>query len=442
MNWGLKPAVLWAGDNMVTRRRDPRIAIAIFASAYFLSHFHRIATGVLALDISRSLHIGTGALGLFSAIYFYAYGAMQIPVGLLSDMYGVRQLTAGLALVAAIGSALMACAPSFPVALLGRLLVGVGVSSVYVPALRFFSRRLPPNQFGTTVGMLVAAGNAGGLAATTPLVFLNSVLGWRATFLVVAAASLSVAVLIWALVDDNPAMHGQSMRGLAEDRAKEAGTRWMTVCIKAILRNRTVVGAALAVAGRYGPHVAFLGVWGALYLRTVHRLSAVAAGGVLMAMSIGYAIGGPALGYVSDRFLRRKVVLAGSTAVCVLGWAPLLITRSTTSFPVLFCLALVMGVAGGGGAVAFSMAKESVQHTHAGTAVAFVNTAGFFGAAIFQSIIGFLLGSRGGVPVIDAGSFFKVIGVSMAGSVLSLACTLGIEEHARRADRSATLTEP
>ena len=425
-----------ASANEVPRTRQSNLgmAFAVLASAYFLAHFHRISLGVLALDLKESLNTGAQALSLLSAGYFYVYGALQIPIGLLADRYGVRLLSAGLSFVAAIGSVLLALAPSFPVALVGRLLVGAGVSGAYVSALRFFARRLPPRRFATAVGILVAVGNAGGLAATTPLVFLNAMLGWRATFLVVAAMSLIVAMLAWALIDDKPEMCGGPVRDVPRIKGGNPESHLAATSVREILGSRTLVKAALTVAGRYGPHVAFLGVWGSLYLRTVHSLSPVVAGNVLMAMSVGYAAGGPALGYASDRLLGHKAVLVASTAVCAMGWVPLLAARNPLPAFSLFCLALVMGVAGGGGAVAFSMAKESVQHARAGTAVALVNTTGFLGSAVFQSITGFLLDGCGSMPAIDAAVFRSVITLSMIGSLVSLVCALGAEESLKRAE--------
>ncbi len=139
-----------------------------------------------------------------SALYLYAFAAMQFVVGAAVDAWGPRRAVAAGAVVMGAGGAVFAAAHVLPVAYGARVVVGVGASVVFIGTLKQIGAWFRPDEFGTWSGLTQVAGNLGGLLAAAPLALVVSLAGWRTTFGGVAALSLGLAVLCLAVVRDRP----------------------------------------------------------------------------------------------------------------------------------------------------------------------------------------------------------------------------------------------
>src|SRR6185436_14022466 len=99
------------------------------AATYYLAAFYlRSAPAVMTTEMMRDFGISASQLGNFSAVYFYAYIAMQIPTGVLVDSWGARRLLIGGAIAAAMGTCLFGATSSYAVASVGRLIVGAATA--------------------------------------------------------------------------------------------------------------------------------------------------------------------------------------------------------------------------------------------------------------------------------------------------------------------------
>src|SRR6185369_9660908 len=137
-----------------------------------LVYFHRVAPAVTAADLMRDFNIAAGALGSLAAMYFYCYALMQIPAGVLADTLGVRVSATTGTLIAGIGSILFGLAHEFYVAAAGRLLVGFGVSVVFVGFMRINTVWWSERWYGVVSGIVVALGVSGAILAAGPLAAL------------------------------------------------------------------------------------------------------------------------------------------------------------------------------------------------------------------------------------------------------------------------------
>ena len=76
----------------------------IFTAAYFLSYFYRSANAVIAGDLSRTMTLSAADLGLMTSLFFAAFAAVQIPLGMGLDRFGPRFVTPALMLAGVAGS--------------------------------------------------------------------------------------------------------------------------------------------------------------------------------------------------------------------------------------------------------------------------------------------------------------------------------------------------
>ena len=127
----------------------------------------------------RDLAIGPEALGGLTGAFFFGFAAMQIPCGFLFDHYGPRRTVVGMLMLATIGGIVFTLAPSWPVLLTGRVLMGAGFGAMLIGSMVVISRWFPPDRFSTFSAMVLSIGLVGNLIATTPLAWATEAFGWR-----------------------------------------------------------------------------------------------------------------------------------------------------------------------------------------------------------------------------------------------------------------------
>src|SRR5947199_2747307 len=98
-----------------------------FAAAYFLSYLYRTVNAVISPDLTRELALDPASLGLLTGAYLLAFGAMQIPAGMLLDRYGPRRVEPVLLGVAALGAIAFGLADTLPGLVVARAAIGDGV---------------------------------------------------------------------------------------------------------------------------------------------------------------------------------------------------------------------------------------------------------------------------------------------------------------------------
>ena len=180
----------------------------VLALAYFFVYFHRIALSVVADDLIKEFQTTASIMGLLGSVYFYCYAAMQFPAGLLSDSLGPRKSVTFFLVIASAGSIIFGFAPTIKVAFIGRVMVGLGVSMVFIPTMKIFSQWFRTHEFAFMTGIFNAVGGVGVLAATWLLALMTSLLGWRVSFELIGVCTFIVVALVWLVVRDRPADMG------------------------------------------------------------------------------------------------------------------------------------------------------------------------------------------------------------------------------------------
>ena len=110
----------------------PAIVLRVFlpfAAGYFLSYLYRTINAVLAPQLASSLHLDAADLGLLTSVYFLTFAAFQLPLGVLLDRFSPHRVESVLLLFAAAGAALFALSDGLHDLVLGRALIGLGVSA-------------------------------------------------------------------------------------------------------------------------------------------------------------------------------------------------------------------------------------------------------------------------------------------------------------------------
>jgi len=407
----------------------------VFSAIYFLSHFHRIAPGVVAADLMAAFRTTGAQLGVLAAVYPYVFAAMGFPAGALADTLGPRRTVALGAATMGAGAVVFALAPRFGVALLGRLLVGLGASVILIAFLRLCAEWFHPDQFATLSGLTQTVGNLGALVAAGPLAFAVERLGWRGSFVLIGTVTGVLAGLWWSVVRDRP-----EERGLlpVNPGARGAGPPGWSVLrgVPRVLGNARSWPPVLAMSGVYSTLLAFLGLWAVPYLTQVYRLTRVEATAYTSAVAAGIIVGSPVAGWISDRWLvRRRLPFVTFTLVYAGCWAGLALPRpGRLPLAALFGLCLLLGFASSAVALVFACVREVNDPAHTGVAIGFPNAVGFLGIGLLQWRLGALLdaGWEGllvaGVRIYGAEAYRAAFAVCLGIAVLACVVACAITE--------------
>jgi len=266
---------------------------APFAVGYFLSYLLRNANAVIAPELSLALGLSAADLGLLTAAYLLAFGAFQLPLGLLLDRFGPRRVEAALLLICAAGCALFASGSGLMQLTLARALIGLGVSACLMASFKSFALWFPVERQASLNAAIMAAGGLGALAASAPLAALLPFFGWRGIFFALAGVTVAVAALIIASPEKAASGEretlGQQIKGLGAIFASRAYWRFAP-------QTTLVVGGFMALQG----------LWALPYMTQVDHLSREAAARVLFWMAAAMMTG-----FLGIAFFVRRLAQAG-----------------------------------------------------------------------------------------------------------------------------------
>jgi len=199
---------------------------SVGAIGFFYAFFQRVGPSIMVGELMADFGVSAALLGNLSALYFYAYASLQIPIGVMVDRWGPRRLMTIAWLFAGAGSLLFAAADTLEAAYLGRFLIGVGSAFFFVCSLKIAAVWFPVERFALMGGMTLMAGMAGGVGGQAPTAWAVGAFGWRPTMAAAGAFAFVFAIVCWTVVRDRPAV-----------ASRETGTRaWHHTCSRGYSR--------------------------------------------------------------------------------------------------------------------------------------------------------------------------------------------------------------
>ncbi len=405
----------------------PWLVWGLAASYFFSDYFARVSPSVMTTQLMHAFHIGALGIGSLSAYFYAPYLAMQIPVGLLVDRFSVRALLTVMALLTALGCIVFATAHALVLAELGRFLLGFSASFAFVGSLKLASCWFPSNKLGLLAGLTQAAGMFGAAVGDAPVAYLVRHIGWRETMFLMAIVFIILSVCILIIVRDRPT------RSSITNTSKREQLSIRYSLLKVLSNTQTWMNALYAGLV-YAPTAAFAELWGVSYLQFGRGLSHGNAAFAIGLIFIGWAIGGPIYGWISDYIGKRRPLmfisaLAGAVLLSLLFLLPHLSVFS------IYALCFLFGVSNTGVAISYAVSTEINTQNVIGTSIAFTNMASVIIGAMLQPVIGLLIDVFNGPhfltmahqtgAVVDLRIAFIVLPIC---SLLGFFCTLFIRE--------------
>ena len=362
---------------------------SILILTYILVYFHRMAPGVVSEDLMAEFSTTGTSLGTLSAIYFFVYAVMQIPSGVLADTLGTRTSVVAGNLTAGLGSIFFGLATTFELACIGRFLVGLGVSVVFVSIMKNNSVWFEEKVFGYMSGLTLLFGNLGSILAAGPLSLLLNYFTWRSIFVGIGSISIFLALLGLLFVRNKPEDLGFTSPNFKNSTsATTLEGSWFRSLLN-IIRELRIWPGFWVQFGMIGGLYSFMGLWAMPYLRDTQGLSRNEAADYVTVMLLSFAAGALFFGWFSDKIGKRKVILLTAVLCYLVCWLIFLYLPIQTGIWS-YLLFAVMGASGSGFVLTFACAKEIIHPELAGMAVSVVNTGCFIGTSLMQPLFGWI----------------------------------------------------
>lgn len=392
--------ILMQSKSLTNKAFYPWLIWTLGAGFFFAEYLARIAPGVMVPQLMNSFNVTALGIGSMSAFFYYAYLGMQIPVGAMVDRWGPHRLLTFMALLCAAGCFLFSISTSLTLAHLARFMMGFGAAFAFVGTLKLATLWFSPTRFGLLAGLTQALGMLGAAFAGGPLAALVNFTGWRKTMLIIGIILLLLGLLIGLFARD---------KKQPEIKTQKTSNKDLWLGLVKVLKNSQSWWNAFYAGLLYAPSAAFAELWGVSFLVRSYGLSTEMAASAVSCIFIGWAIGGPIIGWLSDRMQRRRALMIISIILSFIFMTTVLYLPlpKILLFIFLFCY----GIANTGVALAYAVASEINPRPFAGTSMAFANMASVLIGAAFQPIIGGVLDLQwdgkiaADVPVYSSGAY-------------------------------------
>ena len=301
-----------------------------FALGYFISYFFRNVNAIIEADLVGDLGFSAASLGLLTSVYFISFASFQLPLGLLLDRFGPRRTESVLLIFAALGALIFSMAESLSGLILGRLLIGFGVSACLMASFKAYVLWFPPDRLPFMNGLQMVAGGLGAMSATVPLRTALEFTDWRGVFLILSGLTLFSALVLWLVYPEK------------EGSAGPVPMKKQLEGLKTVLTSRPFLAIAPLVMFSQSAQMAIQGLWAKPWLRDVAGLDEAECANHLMWMMAAMMAGFFLLGLLSERLYHaRKIspVTVGVSAMSVFIVLQLLMALGWTAQPMLLMTA-------------------------------------------------------------------------------------------------------
>jgi len=392
------------------------IAWMMAATCFFYQYVMRSAPSVMMPELSNALGVSSLGVASIAGLFYYGYSPFSLVAGTTLDRFGPKVLMPLAVGLMGLGAILFATGNA-DIASGGRLLQGVGAAFAAVGAMYTAANYFPPSQAATFMGATQMFGMAGGSAgqfAVGPMIAGGLV--WSSFWIGLGGLSFLLAIPLFFLLpwQDNSRKHKNWIRTSLQG-------------FKTVFLNPQSILCGVISGLLFIPTTIFDMIWGVRYLQEAHGMEYGSAVMRSAAVPLGWIIGCPLLGFISDRIGRRKpVIICGG--LVLLGCLAWILYGPTNVLPPFF-LALIAGIASGSAIIPYTVIKEANPARYSGTATGVVNFLNFTFSALLGPVFGWLLASVSkGAAQMELSHYQTAFTPLMYGVIIAMILTFLLKE--------------
>jgi len=312
---------------------------------YFLEYAVRSAPSVMIPQLEGSFH--TTALGISTilGVYYYTYSSLSLIAGAALDRLGAkRTIPTGVAILG-IGCLLFS-APTVLAGEIGRLLQGAGSAFAFTGAVYLAAHGFPARYLATAIGVTQCVGMLGGSAGQ----FVVGPMIERGVGVPTLWVGMGILILMVAIL-----LYIATPKEQLGDHGREGGFSSLFRPYKIVFSNPQSYLCGAVAGLLFVPTTIGDMVWGVAMFQKDLELSYHTAVLTVSMVPLGWVVGCPLIGWLSDYVGRRRPVIMGSATIMMLAAAQIVFRP----FPVPTKAAMfIFGIASGAAMIPYSIIKE------------------------------------------------------------------------------------
>jgi MFS family permease len=408
--------------------KNLRIAVVAWVLAamyYFYQYALRSAPAVMMPQLADAFAISALGVASMVGLFYYGYSPFSLIAGAAMDRLGARRVVPIGAAVVGIGALLFGTG-SQTAASIGRLLQGAGGVFALVGAVYIATKNFPASRAATLIGATQMFGMAGGSAGqfvVGPLIARG--LPWNRFWLAMGVIGLIISVVLYVLLPKE------------EKKDQPAGGLKTTLAaFGVVFKNPQSILCGMIAGLLFIPTTIFDMIWGVRYLQEARGFEYAEAVMRSATVPLGWIIGCPLLGLISDRIGRRKPVIAAGGIVLVACMTWILYGPSDVFPP--YVLGVLAGIASGAAMLPYTVIKEANPPQFSGTATGVINFLNFTFSALLGPVFGWVLQTISGrAAQMDLEHYQTAFEPLLYGVVIAIVLTLFLKETGPAIRRTA-----
>ncbi len=355
-----------------------------FGVGYYMSYLFRTVNAIISPQLVSDVGLTAADLGLMTSVYFITFAATQLPLGIVLDRFGPRRVQACLMMVAALGAAMFALGDDIGTLLVGRALVGIGVSACLMAAIKANVEWFPGHRLPLVNGIIFAFGTFGALSTTVPLELLVRTVDWRTVFWCLAGLSVVSGLAIAVVVPERSA-------GSPVKRRSGEGIGWAAE-LKPIYGSLYFWRLSILVCLHNGVFLSYQALWAAPWLRDVAGQSRSAVAESMFLFNVGMFAGVLSIGLLAGRLQKSGIpVVVPLTVGVILSIAvQSVFAAGGTAFPAILCL--LFGYFGSWSTLGYAALNQHFPTALTGRVNTAHNMLTFVSAFAIQWFVGIIIG--------------------------------------------------
>jgi sugar phosphate permease len=263
--------------------------------------------------------------------------------------------------------------------------------------------------------MFGMAGGAAGQFVVAPLI--TNGLAWDRFWLYMGIAAVLIGALLFVLLptEDKPEQN-------AGPQLKPTVAAFSTV-----FKNPQSIYCGFIAGLLFIPTTILDMIWGVRYLQDAHGFDYATAVLRSTTVPLGWIIGCPLLGFISDRLGRRKPVIVGGAVVLLACLSWILFGPANMLPP--YVLGLLAGLASGSAMLPYTVIKEANPPQFGGTATGVITFLNFSLSALLAPVFTWLLRrASGGASEMGLEHYQSAFAPLLAGVAIAIALTFLLKE--------------
>lgn len=360
------------------RIATPAIAWTIAATYHFYQCLLRSAPSVMMPQLSDIFALTVPGIASIVGFFYWGYSPFSLVAGASIDRQGPRRVMPLAAALAGIGALLFATG-NREAASIGRFLQGAAGVFAPVGAIYIACKYFPHSESATLIGATQMFGMAGSATGQVAVGWLIGQ-GFRSEmfWVIIGFVGLALSVLLLILLPN-------------ERPGEKDVVGWKSTldAFYVLFKNPQSILCGLISGLLFIPTTIFDMLWGVHYLQEAHGFEFASAVMRSATVPVGWIIGCPLAGFISDRLERRKPVIVGGAALLLICLSWILFGKTGVLPP--YTVGLLAGIASGAAMLPYTIVNEANPPEMGGTATGVINFINFTFSASLGPIFAWIL---------------------------------------------------